>query len=348
MVKNKYFIYIPILFLVLFVFEIAVAESADKGSMIPAIVTLLLDEPGGGDTTAPTVPTGLSATPASPSQINLQWNASYDNVGVTGYKIYRGGVYPPLPPLYVYLQSVAGTSATDPGLSPSTNYCYKVLAYDAANNESARSTQQCATTRSGTQTITLNPQYDNAVYTSSLDPNEANSVFTNHTLPVGCLWSYDYIAAYPEGFWVQNFLCGRALVKFNLSTLSGKTIDSATLKLMASSVGVGTAPRQWHIRAQATSWSTSTVTWNIVNKSQYYTDSEIILYPPGFYGQSKNFEINVTSIVQNWASGTWNNHGLLFDLHDYTFPLRTSFDNFEFYSLEDPGQDWPKLIVTYH
>src|SRR3989441_5267 len=43
------------------------------------------------DITPPTVPTGLSATAASLSQINLAWIASTDNVGVTGYKIYRGG-----------------------------------------------------------------------------------------------------------------------------------------------------------------------------------------------------------------------------------------------------------------
>src|SRR5207249_184917 len=35
------------------------------------------------DTVAPSVPTGLSATAISSSQINLSWTASTDNVGVT-------------------------------------------------------------------------------------------------------------------------------------------------------------------------------------------------------------------------------------------------------------------------
>src|SRR5581483_8520634 len=36
------------------------------------------------DTTPPSVPTGLSATAASSSQVNLSWTASTDNVAVTG------------------------------------------------------------------------------------------------------------------------------------------------------------------------------------------------------------------------------------------------------------------------
>jgi len=43
------------------------------------------------DATPPTVPTGLTATAASTSQINLVWTASTDNVGVTGYRVYRDG-----------------------------------------------------------------------------------------------------------------------------------------------------------------------------------------------------------------------------------------------------------------
>ena len=44
------------------------------------------------DTTSPSIPTSISATPASSSQINLSWNVSTDNVGVAGYKIYRNGI----------------------------------------------------------------------------------------------------------------------------------------------------------------------------------------------------------------------------------------------------------------
>lgn len=90
-----------------------------------------------GDTTAPSVPTNPAATAGSASQINLSWTASTDDVGVTGYKIYKAGVY---------LKTVATTATSDTGLTASTNYCYTVSAIDAANNESAQSAQACATT----------------------------------------------------------------------------------------------------------------------------------------------------------------------------------------------------------
>ncbi len=89
------------------------------------------------DTTAPSVPTGLSVKSSSPTTVALSWTASTDNVGVTGYKIYRGGVQ---------VATSATTSFTDSGLSPSTAYSYTISAYDAAGNSSARSAAVQATT----------------------------------------------------------------------------------------------------------------------------------------------------------------------------------------------------------
>ena len=48
---------------------------------------------GGGDTSAPSAPGNLTAVAASPTQVNLGWTASTDNVGVTGYTITRNGVH---------------------------------------------------------------------------------------------------------------------------------------------------------------------------------------------------------------------------------------------------------------
>jgi hypothetical protein len=197
----------------------------------------------------------------------------------------------------------------------------------------------------GSQTVTLKPQYDNQLYVNSLIPSYAKTVYQIGPLPVGCDWSgyYDPLAE----MWVQTYVCGQGLVKFDTSTFTGKTIENATLKLVTKSCGVGSAPKQWHVQAMYTSWSPTTVTWNVIENSQFYSSSKIILYPPCYFGQTTNFEINVTGIVQNWANGTWNNYGMIFGSEDYTFPYLTSYDAFEFYSLEDPGQEWPKLIVTY-
>jgi hypothetical protein len=91
----------------------------------------------GPDVTPPSIPAGLGATAISTSQINLSWTASTDNVGVTGYRIYRDTVF---------LTTVVGTSYSNIGLSSATLYSYTVSAIDAANNESGQSAPATATT----------------------------------------------------------------------------------------------------------------------------------------------------------------------------------------------------------
>ena len=92
------------------------------------------------DTQAPTVPAGVSAQAISSSQINLSWTASTDNIGVTGYRIYRNGAL---------IGASAITSYSNTGLSASTAYTYRVSAYDAAGNVSSQSSSISATTLSG-------------------------------------------------------------------------------------------------------------------------------------------------------------------------------------------------------
>ncbi|WP_374968172.1 Ig-like domain-containing protein [Terrabacter sp. BE26] len=84
------------------------------------------------DTTAPSVPTGLRAT-ASGSTVGLTWTPSTDNVGVTGYAVYRDAGSAPI-------ARVGGTSTsfTDVGVTNGT-HTYRVTAVDAAGNGSALS-----------------------------------------------------------------------------------------------------------------------------------------------------------------------------------------------------------------
>ncbi len=91
----------------------------------------------GSDTQPPTAPTGLTATAISSSRIDLSWTAATDDVGVSGYRIFRGGVQ---------VGTCTGTSYADSGLAPSTTYAYSVKAYDAAGNVSGPSAAASATT----------------------------------------------------------------------------------------------------------------------------------------------------------------------------------------------------------
>jgi glucose/arabinose dehydrogenase/chitodextrinase len=94
---------------------------------------------GTGDVAAPTVPSGLTATAVSTTEIDLAWTASTDNVGVTGYRISRNGTQVATSPTNSY---------QDLGLTPGTSYTYTVSAFDAAGNVSAPSTSATATTPS--------------------------------------------------------------------------------------------------------------------------------------------------------------------------------------------------------
>ncbi len=96
------------------------------------------------DTQAPTVPANVNAAAVSSSQISVTWNASTDNVGVTGYRVERcqgAGCT-----TFGQVGTPTGTSFTDAGLSASTSYSYRVRATDAAGNLSGFSTVASATT----------------------------------------------------------------------------------------------------------------------------------------------------------------------------------------------------------
>ncbi|MEZ0076406.1 discoidin domain-containing protein [Planotetraspora sp. GP83] len=94
----------------------------------------------GGDTAPPSTPTGLTVTGTAATSASLTWNPATDNVGVTGYNVYRGGTL---------AGTVTGTSFTDTGLTASTTYTYTVKAKDAAGNLSPASNSATATTQSG-------------------------------------------------------------------------------------------------------------------------------------------------------------------------------------------------------
>lgn len=69
----------------------AQATRLDTGAMASASVTLTVGSPMMVDTTPPSSPGGLMAAAASPTEVNLSWVASTDDVGVSGYLSASGG-----------------------------------------------------------------------------------------------------------------------------------------------------------------------------------------------------------------------------------------------------------------
>jgi chitodextrinase len=92
--------------------------------------------PPAGDTTPPSAPGDLRSTGATETSITVAWNASTDDVGVSGYGLYRNGSA---------AGTTTGTTTTFSGLVCGTTYTLGVEAYDAAGNRSTRSTVNAAT-----------------------------------------------------------------------------------------------------------------------------------------------------------------------------------------------------------
>ncbi|WP_457617970.1 GEVED domain-containing protein [Lutibacter sp.] len=88
------------------------------------------------DTTAPTAPT-LTASNATTTTVDLSWSGATDNVGVTGYDVYKNGTL---------LASVTGTTYQATGLTSGTTYSFTVIAKDAAGNVSVDSNTANVTT----------------------------------------------------------------------------------------------------------------------------------------------------------------------------------------------------------
>ena len=105
------------------------------------------------DSQAPTAPGNLETQAISPSQVNLKWAASTDNVGVASYQIFRqSGVS-----TVQQVATVNGNSTTfgDTTLKAHTTYTYSVKAVDAAGNVSQRSNYDTITTHSTQKTSEL-------------------------------------------------------------------------------------------------------------------------------------------------------------------------------------------------
>jgi len=89
------------------------------------------------DTMPPSVPTGLQASSVTASSVTISWTPATDNVGVTGYRVFRDGIE---------IASGSQVSYADSGLVASTTYSYTVAAFDAAGNVSAPSAPLAVTT----------------------------------------------------------------------------------------------------------------------------------------------------------------------------------------------------------
>jgi hypothetical protein len=88
----------------------------------PATATLVVPVP---DTSPPSAPANLRIASSSKAKVTLAWNASIDDRGVAGYRVYRNGSFAATVTTLSWSTTTSKTAAT-----------YTVVAYDAAGNVS--------------------------------------------------------------------------------------------------------------------------------------------------------------------------------------------------------------------
>ena len=108
----------------------------DAAGNVSATATTSATTPACPDTSAPSTPTGLATSAVSQTSATLSWSASTDNVGVTGYRVFRSGTQVGTP---------TTTSFAFSGLTCGTSYTLGVAAVDAAGNVSATATTSVTT-----------------------------------------------------------------------------------------------------------------------------------------------------------------------------------------------------------
>ena len=160
----------------------------------------------GSDAQAPATPAGLAVTASGATKVDLSWNASSDNTGVSGYSIYRDGSLLANVP-------AASLSYTDTSALPATSYAYSVVAFDPAGNQSSASTPAQVTT----------PQVSsNLVFPAVAD------AYVNSSSPVINYGSAAILRtdAAPD---VHSYL------RFDVQGLGGRSIAQAHIKIFANS-----------------------------------------------------------------------------------------------------------------
>ncbi len=231
--------------------------SSSEGANVPQLVVLFTGSCT--DCQPPSQPQNLTAIAVSGTQVDLSWNASTDNTGVTGYDIFRNSAK---------IATVGGgtTSYPDNSVSPGTSYTYVVVAFDAAGNRSPASSSASVTTPGGL-VLTFIPTDDASIEAASPDSNFG----ATSTLEV-------------DANSLQNFL-----IKFSVTGIGSGTVVSAKLRLFnVNPSGVGGS----FYRVADTTWTETTVTWNNAPSADATALASLGAVSTGTW-----YEVDVTALI---------------------------------------------------
>lgn len=136
------------------------------------------------DTQAPSIPLNVTLSNISLNSIDVSWDASTDNIGVTGYNVYVNGVL---------TEQTTNTTISIIDLDTNTAYSFTIVAKDLINNMSAASaavngtTLQDANPPSTPTNVVISNQTDTSFkisWTASTDNNAVANyeIYVNNSL----------------------------------------------------------------------------------------------------------------------------------------------------------------------
>ncbi|MEQ8626922.1 M4 family metallopeptidase [Ekhidna sp.] len=291
---------------------------------------------GGGDTEAPTAPTNLAASNVTETTLTLNWSASTDNVGVSGYDVYQGSTN---------IGTVTATTANVTGLTAGTSYTFTVTAKDAAGNESAASnavnvtTQSSGLSCSSTETLPYSEGFeinDGWTQITGDDGNwtrDANGTPSSNTGPSSATEGsyYMFLEASTNGSTGQIGSNATAILESPCFDLSGET--SATFSFQYHMYGSNVGSLTAQVSTDGSSWTNIwTLSGNQGNSWQStnidlasYLGGDVKLRMVGTTGNGWSSDIAIDDLQVNAGSSGGNTTVTLSITLD-NYPEETSWE----------------------
>ena len=287
------------------------------------------------DTQAPTSPANLAASSVTQTTLTLTWTASSDNVGVSGYDVYRNGIK-------LNTALLTSTSYNVTGLTASTAYQFYVQAKDAASNS----------TNSGTLNVTTSappdleaPSAPSGLASSNLTSTSVTLTWTGSTDNVG-VSGYD---VYRNGIKINTSAV--TTTTYNVSGLTPSTVYSFYVKAFDAAGNLSANSNTINLTTPAAPGCTGTGSinyqrWNNITGTTIASLTSNTNYPnnPGTSGSFTSFEITTNS---------GDNYGM--KVYGYICPPATGSYTFWIAS-DDNGELWlstntnssNKTRIAYH
>jgi fibronectin type 3 domain-containing protein len=194
-------------------------EGLEGAKSDPAAATT---DPPPPDDTPPPAPSGLAATPASASRIDLSWTAAVDpESGVASYNVYRDGTQ---------VGSTTTTSFSDTGLDPASTYSYRVSAVNGDGLEGPRSGEVSATTME--EADATPPPTPSGVTASAVSTSQINLSWTAVEDPESGVTGYNvyrdggFVAATANTTFADTGLEPGTTYAYRVSAVNGAGLES--------------------------------------------------------------------------------------------------------------------------